>query len=306
MSGRYVLRRLGRCVFVLFGVTLLAFVVSRLKGDPVLLMVQPGATAADIEAMRRSLGLDGPLWLQFARFVGGALRGNLGMSIWQGQNVTSLLLERVPFTLRLSSLAILVVVVVGIPAGIVAARSRGGAWDQVIVAGAVAGQALPTFWVGLMLIYLFAVDWRLLPSFGAGDWRHLVMPVATLSLFSLARVTRLVRSSMLEVLNQDYIRTARAKGLATGRLLFRHALRNSLLPIITLVGLEYGVALGGSVITETIFALPGVGGLAVQAIFNRDFPLIQAVVLFTAAVFVAVNFLVDMLYLAIDPRVQYA
>jgi peptide/nickel transport system permease protein len=305
MSGRYLLRRLGRCVFVLFGVTLLAFAVSRLKGDPVLLMVQPGATAADIDAMRRSLGLDGPLWLQFARFVGGALRGNLGMSIWQGQNVTSLLLERVPFTLRLSSLAILVVVAVGIPAGIVAARSRGGAWDQVIVAGAVAGQALPTFWVGLMLIYLFAVDWRVLPSFGAGDWRHLVMPVATLSLFSLARVTRLVRSSMLEVLNQDYIRTARAKGLATGRLLFRHALRNSLLPIITLVGLEYGVALGGSVITETIFALPGVGGLAVQAIFNRDFPLIQAVVLFTAAVFVAVNFLVDMLYLAIDPRVQY-
>src|SRR5579864_5587773 len=302
MSGRYLLRRLGRCVFVLFGVTLLAFVVSRLKGDPVLLMVQPGATAEDIEAMRRSLGLDGPLWLQFARFVGGALRGNLGMSIWQGQNVTSLLLERVPFTLRLSSL---VVVVVGIPAGIVAARSRGGAWDQVIVAGAVAGQALPTFWVGLMLIYLFAVDWRVLPSFGAGDWRHLVMPVTTLSLFSLARVTRLVRSSMLEVLNQDYIRTARAKGLATRRLLFHHALRNSLLPIITLVGLEYGVALGGSVITETIFALPGVGGLAVQAIFNRDFPLIQAVVLFTAAVFVAVNFLVDMLYLAIDPRVQY-
>jgi peptide/nickel transport system permease protein len=306
MSGRYVLRRLGRCVFVLFGVTLLAFVVSRLKGDPVLLMVQPGATAADIEAMRRSLGLDGPLWLQFARFVGGALRGNLGMSIWQGQNVTSLLLERVPFTLRLSSLAILVVVAVGIPAGILAARSRGGAWDQVIVAGAVAGQALPTFWVGLMLIYLFAVDWRLLPSFGAGDWRHLVMPVATLSLFSLARVTRLVRSSMLEVLNQDYIRTARAKGLAIRRLLFRHALRNSLLPIVTLVGLEYGVALGGSVITETIFALPGVGGLAVQAIFNRDFPLIQAVVLFTAAVFVVVNFLVDMVYLAIDPRVQYA
>ena len=306
MSGRYMLRRLGRCVFVLFGVTLLAFVVSRLKGDPVLLMVQPGATAADIEAMRRSLGLDGPLWLQFARFVGGALRGNLGMSIWQGQNVTSLLLERVPFTLRLSSLAILVVVAAGIPAGILAARSRGGAWDQVIVAGAVAGQALPTFWVGLMLIYLFAVDWRLLPSFGAGDWRHLVMPVATLSLFSLARVTRLVRSSMLEVLNQDYIRTARAKGLATRRLLFRHALRNSLLPIVTLVGLEYGVALGGSVITETIFALPGVGGLAVQAIFNRDFPLIQAVVLFTAAVFVVVNFLVDMVYLAIDPRVQYA
>ncbi|HEV2281222.1 MAG TPA: ABC transporter permease, partial [bacterium] len=133
MSGRYVLRRLGRCVFVLFGVTLLAFVVSRLKGDPVLLMVQPGATAADIDAMRRSLGLDGPLWLQFARFVGGALRGNLGTSIWQGQSVTSLLLERVPFTLRLSSLAILVVVAAGIPAGIVAARSRGGAWDQAIV-----------------------------------------------------------------------------------------------------------------------------------------------------------------------------
>ena len=306
MSGRYVLRRFGRCVFVLFGVALLAFVVSRLKGDPVLLMVQPGASAADIEAMRRSLGLDGPLWLQFARFLGGALRGDLGASIWQGQSVTSLLLERVPFTLRLSSLAILVVVVLGIPAGILAARSRGGAWDQAVVAGAVAGQALPTFWVGLMLIYVFAVDFRVLPSFGAGDWRHMVMPVATLSLFSLARVTRLVRSSMLEVLGQDYIRTARAKGLATRRLLFHHALRNSLLPIITLVGLEYGVALGGSVITETIFALPGVGGLAVQAIFNRDFPLIQAVVLFTAAVFVVVNFFVDMCYLTIDPRIQYA
>jgi peptide/nickel transport system permease protein len=306
MSGRYVLQRLVRCLFVLFGVSLLAFVVSRLKGDPVLLMVQPGATAADVEAMRRSLGLDGPLWFQFARFVAGALRGDLGMSIWQGQSVTSLLLERVPFTLRLASLAVLVVVLIGIPAGIVAARSQGGAWDQIIVAGAVAGQALPTFWVGLMLIYLFAVDFRMLPSFGAGDWRHMVLPVATLSLFSLARVTRLVRSSMLEVLTQDFIRTARAKGVATRALLFRHALRNALLPITTLIGLEYGVALGGSVITETIFALPGVGGLAVQAIFNRDFPLIQAVVLFTAAVFVLVNFLVDMLYQTIDPRVAYS
>jgi len=306
MSGRYVLQRLARCVLVLLGVGVLVFFVARLKGDPVLLMVQPGATAADIEAMRQSLGLSGPLWLQFAHFLGGALQGNLGESIWQRESVTTLLLERVPFTLRLASLAILVVVVLGIPAGIVAARFRGGFWDQTIVAGAVAGQALPTFWVGLMLIYLFAVDFRVLPSFGAGDWRHLVMPVATLSLFSLARVTRLVRSSMLEVLHQDYIRTARAKGLTDRTLLFRHALRNSLLPITTLIGLEYGVALGGSVITETIFALPGVGNLAVEAIFNRDFPLIQAVVLFMAGVFVVINFAVDLMYLVIDPRVHYA
>ncbi len=306
MTGRYVLRRLGRCVLVLLGVAALAFVIARLKGDPVLLMVQPGTTPGDIEAMRRTLGLDGPLWLQFARFVGGALRGDLGMSIWQRQSVTSLLVERIPFTLRLASLAILVVIALGVPAGIAAARSRGGVWDQAIVAGAVAGQALPTFWVGLMLIYLFAVDLRVLPSFGAGTWRHLVLPVVTLSLFSLARVTRLVRSSMLEVLQQDYIRTARAKGLADRRLLFRHALRNSLLPITTLIGLEYGVALGGSVIIETIFALPGVGSLAVQAIFNRDFPLIQAVVLFAAAIFVLINFAIDLLYLTIDPRIEYA
>lgn len=306
MSGRYIARRFGRCVLVLLGVAALAFIISRLKGDPVLLMVQPGATAADIEAMRQSLGLSGPLWWQFARFVAGAVRGDLGMSIWQRQSVTSLLLERVPFTLRLASLAMLTVIAIGIPAGIAAARSRGGAWDQTIMAGAVAGQALPTFWVGLMLIYLFAVDFRVLPSFGAGDWRHLVLPVVTLSLFSLARLTRLVRSSMLEVLGQDYIRTARAKGLASRRLLLQHALRNALLPIITLIGLEYGVTLGGSVITETIFGLPGVGGLAVQAIFNRDFPLIQAVVLFTAAIFVVINFAVDILYLAVDPRVQYA
>lgn len=306
MTGRYVLRRLGRCVLVLLGVAALAFVIARLKGDPVLLMVQPGTTPGDIEAMRRTLGLDGPLWLQFARFVGGALRGDLGMSIWQRQSVTSLLVERIPFTLRLASLAILVVIALGVPAGIAAARSRGDVWDQAIVAGAVAGQALPTFWVGLMLIYLFAVDLRVLPSFGAGTWRHLVLPVVTLSLFSLARVTRLVRSSMLEVLQQDYIRTARAKGLADRRLLFRHALRNSLLPITTLIGLEYGVALGGSVIIETIFALPGVGSLAVQAIFNRDFPLIQAVVLFAAAIFVLINFAIDLLYLTIDPRIEYA
>jgi len=306
MSVRYVLHRLVRCVLVLLGVSLLAFFVSRLKGDPVLLMVQPGATAADIEAMRRSLGLTGPLWLQFAHFVGGAVQGNFGVSIWQRQNVMTLLLERVPFTLRLASLAILVVIVLGIPAGIVAARSRGGFWDQTIVAGAVAGQALPTFWVGLMLIYVFAVDFRVLPSFGVGDWRHLVMPVATLSLFSLARVTRMVRSSMLEVLQQDYIRTAHAKGLTDRTLLFRHALRNALLPIVTLIGLEYGVTLGGSVITETIFALPGVGNLAVEAIFNRDFPLIQAVVVFVACVFVVINFVVDLAYLVIDPRIQYA
>lgn len=306
MTGRYVARRFGRCVLVLLGVAALAFLISRLKGDPVLLMVQPGATTADIDAMRRSLGLDGPLWVQFARFVGGAVRGDLGVSIWQRQSVTTLLLERVPFTLRLASLAILTVIAVGVPAGIAAARSRGGVWDQTIMAVAVAGQALPTFWVGLMLIYLFAVDFRILPSFGAGDWRHLVLPVVTLSLFSLARVTRLVRSSMLEVLGQDYIRTAQAKGLAGPSLLVRHALRNSLLPITTLIGLEYGVALGGSVVTETIFGLPGVGGLAVQAIFNRDFPLIQAVVLFTAAIFVVINFAVDLLYLVIDPRVEYA
>jgi peptide/nickel transport system permease protein len=305
MSLRYVRRRLVHCLLVLLGVTVLAFFLARIKGDPVLLMVQPGTTAADVEAIRQQLGLDAPLWVQFLHFLGGALHGDLGVSLWQKQSVMTLLLERVPFTLRLATSAIVVVILLAIPAGVLAARFRGRFLDQVIVAAAVAGQALPTFWVGLMLIFLFAVQYRLLPSSGIGSWRHLVLPVITLSLFSIARVTRMVRSAMLEVLQQDYMRTARAKGLPEWVLLFRHALRNSLIPVITLIGLEYGVALGGSVITETIFALPGVGGLAVQAIFNRDFPLIQAVVLFTAGVFVLVNFVIDMVYLIIDPRIQY-
>ena len=290
---------------MLLGSVALVFVIARLRGDPVLLMVQPGATAADIAAMRHHLGLDQPLVVQFLHYLGGLLHGDLGVSLWQNTPVLPLTLAPFAFTIKLATLALGLVVVLGVPAGVTAAARSSTGWDQTIVVLAVAGQALPVFWVGLMLMYLLSVQYHVFPVSGVGDWRHLVLPVVTLSLFSIARITRITRSSVLEVLREDYIRTARAKGLARRVVIYRHALRNALLPVLTVVSLDYVAFLGGSVITETIFALPGMGRLAVQAILNRDFPLIQGIALVSSVVAVTINLAVDFIYLAADPRVRY-
>jgi len=280
------------------------FALVHLSGDPVLLMVPADAPADVVTDTRRALGFDRPLWEQFARYVAGAARGDLGISLRMNRPVTTLILERLPATLTLTVAAFLIAVVLAIPAGIVSAVKRGTAVDRLAMAGAVAGQAVPIFWLALLLIALFGVRLRWLPVFGSGTLAHLVLPAVSLSTIILGRLARLVRSSMLEVLGQDYVRTARAKGLAEPRVLGVHALKNAAIPIVTLLGLQFAQLLGGAVVTETIFAWPGIGRLVVEAIFNRDFPVVQGVVLVVSLIFVAVNVLVDLAYAVLDPRIR--
>lgn len=300
----FVLNRLGQAVIVGLGVSLVVFALVHLSGDPVLLMVPADAPPDVVTDTRRALGFDRPLWAQFAHYVSGVARGDLGTSLRMNRPVTTLILERLPATLTLTVAAFLIAVVVAIPAGIVSAVKRGTAVDRLAMAGAVAGQAVPIFWLALLLIALFGVRLRWLPVFGSGTLAHLVLPAVSLSTIILGRLARLVRSSMLEVLGQDYVRTARAKGVAEPRVLGVHALRNAAIPIVTLLGLQFAQLLGGAVVTETIFAWPGIGRLVVEAIFNRDFPVVQGVVLMVSLVFVAINVLVDVAYAVLDPRIR--
>ena len=282
----------------------MVFALVHLSGDPVLFMVPAGAPADVVTDTRRALGFDRPLWAQFARYVAGAARGDLGTSLRMDRPVTTLILERLPATLTLTVAAFLIAVVLPIPAGIVSAVKRGTAVDRLAMAGAVAGQAVPIFWLALLLIALFGVRLRWLPVFGTGTLAHLVLPAVSLSTIILGRLARLVRSNMLEVLGQDYVRTARAKGLAEPQVLGVHALKNAAIPIVTLLGLQFAQLLGGAVVTETIFAWPGIGRLVVEAIFNRDFPVVQGVVLVVSLIFVAVNVFVDLAYAVLDPRIH--
>jgi len=300
----FLIRRAMRAVLVIAGSLILVFFIARLSGDPVLLMVAPGATADEIAAMRRSLGLDQPLPVQLLRYLGGLVRGDLGISLWQGQPVISLVLARLPYTASLTLAALLLAMLVALPTGILTAIKRNTAVDRLAMLLALIGQSMPVFWLGLLLIQVFAVAVPVLPSSGTGTFSHLILPAVTLGLFSTARTTRLVRSGLLDVLNDDYVRTARAKGLGELAVLVRHALRNVLLPVVTLLALEFGRLLGGAVITETIFAWPGLGRLAVDAISRRDFPLLQGVVLSVACGFVVINLLVDLLYGVLDPRIR--
>ncbi len=302
---RFLLRRLGQAVLVVVGVSLVVFFVIRLSGDPIYLLLPPTATEADRARLAGELGLDRPLWVQYAVFVKRGLTGDLGRSLRYGQAALPLVLERLPATLELALAALLVSLVVSIPAGIVAAIRRHTAYDNLTMLGALFGQSMPVFWLGIMLILVFSVRLELFPTSGRGGLQHLVLPALTLGLYSTARVTRLVRAGMLDVIGQEYIRTAWAKGLPGRRVIVKHALRNTLVPVVTIVGLELGSLLGGAVITETIFAWPGVGRLAVTAIFQRDYPVVQAAVLVTALVFVACNLLVDLAYGWLDPRIRY-
>jgi peptide/nickel transport system permease protein len=280
------------------------FALVHLSGDPVLLMVSPDAPPDVVTTTRHALGFDRPLYEQFARYLGNAARGDLGVSLRMNRPVTVLILERLPATLQLTLAAFVIAVLVAIPAGIVSAVKRGTVVDRLAMAGAVAGQAVPIFWLALLLIALFGVRLRWLPVYGSGSFAHFVLPAISLSTIITGRLARLVRSSMLEVLGQDYVRTARAKGLGESRVLVVHALKNASIPIVTLLGLQFAQLLGGAVVTETIFAWPGIGRLVVEAIFNRDFPVVQGVVLVVSLIFVAVNVLVDLSYAALDPRIR--
>jgi ABC-type dipeptide/oligopeptide/nickel transport system permease component len=303
----YLLRRLLQSLLVLLGVSAVVFLILHLTGDPAILLLPQDATAEDIARLRSQLGFNDPLVVQYLRFLRGAVQGNFGDSLRHGEPAMSLVLERLPATFELAGAGLLIALCLAIPTGILSAVRRNTVVDYVSTVVALLGQAMPTFWLGIMLILVFSVHLGWLPSSGrgGGDLQYLILPAVTLGLFTTARITRLTRSGMLEVLGQDYIRTARAKGVSEPPVVWKHALRNASIPIITIVGIELGTLLGGSVITETIFAWPGVGRLSVQAIFNRDYPVVQAAVFLLASTFVVVNFLVDITYTYLDPRIRF-
>ena len=300
----YAVSRLAQTALVVFLSLTAVFAMVRLSGDPVLLFMPMDIQAKDVNEFRQRLGFNDPLPVQYARFVGGALRGDFGESLRYRRDAMGLVLERFPATLLLAGASLLLTLAVAVPLGVLSAVRRDGFLDHVGTISAVLGQATPGFWLGLMLIYLFSVQLRWLPTGGIGSAAHLVMPSIVLAAFYSARITRLTRSAVLEVLGEEYILTARAKGLSEGRVIGKHTLRNSAIPIVTLAGLELGQILGGAVITETIFAWPGLGRLTVQALLNRDFPVVLAAVFFISVTYTLLNLLVDLLYGWLDPRVR--
>ena len=311
--NRYVAGRLLQLVPLLLAVvTVVFFLVRMVPGDPSLTMLGVEATEEQRDAFRARLGLDQPIPAQYALYLGRIVQGDLGRSIFYRREVAALIWETIPATLELALTSLLLAVLVAIPLGTLAAIHRGGALDWFCTMFAVGGAAIPSFWLGLMLILLFAVWLGWLPASGRerAPWtpaglQHLILPAFTLALALMASTTRLTRAAMLEVLGDDYVRTARAKGLSGRVVLLRHALRNALIPIVTNIGLQVGGLLGGALLIETVFAWPGLGRLGVDALLRRDFPLIQGVVVGTVAAFALVNLVVDLLYAALDPRVRY-
>ena len=301
---RYLLRRLGQLVPTVLTVSLIAFVLIRLSGDPTALLLTPEATEAERRAFRDAHGLDRSLPVQYLVFLGNLLRGDLGTSFWQHEPALRVVLSRFPATLLLSATAIAIVIVLGLAVGVLAAVFRGTALDLLVMAGVGLGQSIATFWLGLMLILVFAVFIPLFPPSGYGSPAQLVLPAVTLAAYYVAVTTRLTRSGMLEVLGQDFIRTARAKGLAERVTVLRHGLRNALIPITTVLGLQIGELLAGAVVTETVFAWPGVGTLVLDAITRRDYPVVQATIVLIALVYAVVNLGIDLLYGVLDPRVR--
>jgi peptide/nickel transport system permease protein len=302
----FFIRRLLRSIVVLWGVTLISFGVLFLNGDPSYAMAGADWTMQDIENFRRAMGFDRPWYIQYLDFLSKAVRGDFGNSLSQHQPTFNLVMARMPATLELAGAALLVAIAFGVPLGLLSATQRNGIWDSLAMGLALLAQAMPVFWLGILLVLVFGITIPILPVAGRGGPENLVLPAFALGAHSLARNARLVRSSLLEVLGQDYVRTARAKGLAERWVLLRHALRNSLIPVVTLVALDLGFLLGGSVITETIFAWPGVGRLTVTAIHARDIPLVQTAVTLLAFIFVLLNLLVDLVYSRLDPRIRVA
>ena len=301
---RFLLQRGGQALVAVFGVVTLVVFIQRLTGDPVLLLVPETATQEDIEAMRRTLGLDRSLLVQYLDFLGSMLRLDLGRSYVQNAPVWDILASRIPQTLQLAAGALSVALLIGLPLGLTMALTRGRAVSRWIMGLVLAFQSLPTFWSGIMMILVFGVWLRWLPPSGTGSPAHLVMPSIALGLLSLATYARIARSAVIDEIGKDYIRSARARGVRTGRLVRRHLLRNSLIPVISITALEISQLLAGAVIVETVFAWPGLGLLTVQSIAARDFMVVQAVVLLGAFVTIAANLAADILYTVVDPRVR--
>lgn len=315
---QFILRRVLRAIVALWGIVTIVFTTMRLSGDPVPLMLPPDAPTAEIERVRAQLGLDRPLYEQYVVFVGNVLRGDFGRSIHMRQPALDIALERMPATIELAVVAFLLAVVVALPAGLISAARRNSLWDNLAMTLALIGQSAPTFYIGIMLILVFGLQLGWFPIFGRGngswanpsDWgtmlNHVFLPAVTLGAFAMASIARLTRSAVLDVMRQDFIRTARAKGLSEFGVLVRHNLKNAAIPIVTIMGLQFGTLLGGAVVTETVFSWPGIGLLAIKSIGNRDYPIVQASVLLVAAAFVVVNFVIDLAYGWLDPRIRYS
>ena len=302
----YLFKRLLLFLPTLLGVlTLVFFLVHLIPGDPIEVMLGETASGADKEALRRELGLDQPLWTQYARFLMGLALGDLGRSLYEQGRVTEIILMRFPATLQLTLAAMAVALLIAFPLGITAAVKRQSWIDRLSLFFSLLGLAMPNFWLGPLLIIVFSIELGWLPVSGRGSFNHLILPSLTLGMAMAAILTRMIRSSFLDVIHEDYIRTARAKGLSERSVWLKHVLRNSLLSVITIVGLQFGALLAGAIITETIFTWPGLGRLTIQAIQTRDYPLVQGCVLVIATSYLLVNLLTDILYHLVDPRISY-
>jgi peptide/nickel transport system permease protein len=312
MSGRYLAGRVASLCVTLLVVSVITFLVLRIiPGDPALLILGADSPGDSLRELQHELGTDRPLPVQYVSWLGSVLRGELGVSLRHKRPVIDLIVERLPVTLSLAGLALLIAMAVGLPLGVEAARRRNTAADYAALAFSEIGQSVPSFWLGILMILAFSLQLRWLPSGGFMAWsdspwqavRHLIMPSVALGLVLAATIVRMERSSVLEVLDEDYMRTARAKGLAESQVIYHHALANALIPTVTIVGLQVGTLLGGAIIVEQIFSLPGLGRLVLFAVFNRDWPLIQGLVFFLAALTIVLNFLVDLSYAWLDPRI---
>ena len=303
---RYILGRLAQAVVSMFVVSMVVFALVRLSGDPIQIMAPPEASQKDIAAMRAHLGLDRPWPVQYWWFITRALQGDFGQSVRFRRPALDLILERYGATLELGGLAVLIVIVVALPVGVYAAVRRGSKLDYVARAFAALGQAVPPFWLGLLLVLVFGVLLHVLPTSGRGTPLHIILPGVTLGWFAVAGLMRLTRSAMLDVLGSEYVKLARIKGLPERRVIWIHAFKNAALPVVTFAALLFVALLNGSIIIETVFGWPGLGLLVIEAVDSRDYPIVQAVVLFLSAMYIGVNLLVDVLYAYLNPKIRYS
>ncbi len=303
--GLYILRRFYQAFIVFFVLTGIVFAILHISGDPLALLMPPDAPPTDVEEMRRTLGLDKPLVVQYGLFLKNAVQGNLGVSYHHGQPALKLVLERLPASLELVVTTILISLILAVPIGVLAASKRGTPLDRASLLGSLIGISAPPFWIGIAFILVFSVELQWLPSSGRGTWAHLVLPATSLALYRLALFIRLVRAGMLDVMTMDFIRTARSKGVSEKKVIYKHALKNTLIPFVTIAGMQMGSLLAGAIVTEKVFAWPGMGRLFLEAIGVMDFPVIIAWALVTATIFLSLNLIVDIIYVYLDPRIRH-
>ncbi len=311
---RYILSRLIQSILILFGVLFIVFFMLQMTGDPVMLMVSRNASPEQIEAIREEMGFNRPVVIQFADFIAGAVVGDFGMSLRHQQPAIKLILERLPATVELASVALLIAMTIGIPLGLLGGSNPNSIWDTLARGAGLLGQTIPNFWLALILIVVFSVNLRWFPTFGRETWefmglnwptKSVILPAFSLGLFTTGQLVRFTRSAVLEIKNEDYVRTAYSKGLSDNRIYIRHILRNASIPLISIVGVQFGYLLSGSIYIETIFSWPGLGNLLAESIGNRDFALVQAIAFFASLVVVALNLLTDIAYGLADPRIRY-